>query len=693
MLVVAICAVIGGIGTPSSLAASTPTYAFVGNSFSAGIADSVPHSILALAASPDGVAMSGSSWEEYNHDARVFDPINGHVLGPYTLTRNEGGIYAVAIDATYVYYADGAGKLWRGARSYWMDPLNVTSEDTGGLSGDASLTVDAGGHQLMGLAKCANQLFVSDPNGPLGASGNVSPNGTLVKAIPTSLSGVTTAWSVPRARSIACDREGDIWVLQQGVSGGSPPSVERFTPWGRLLSWFVFPSGVYPTGLAASPTSDTIVVPDNGSGQNFKKFSYAGTQTGQIGVTGGYLAGPTPGVIASNRFAGPRAIAFDSAGDVFTAESGNPGQGQNVWSDYGPLAIITKFKSDASTVVYRDYATAFGVGEPTVDGTAFFDRHMEYRRDTSGKYQPYAYTVDPWTNPGDNRLGTDHDWWALSTRTYDADGHRYINVTDDPNPFTIFEQRPSSHILKPVVTFDDNSTITTDGTSVNVASNPALANRQGSQDWWTDAAGNVWSVGGQNQIWEYKLRGYATDGTPRYDFNHVGVFPFPPQLNDVRRIEVDGNTVYLSGFSGSEIPDADWDGWKSMGRHLLKFSRLPTSAGWPEPAWEHDFSYGRGVSPSNDPVATGYPTGFASDGSIMAVAWLKDAQSTAQGQILELNDPTGSVIRTVSPPAPPLGQVGWLDIERPITARNGWIWAEDDWQAKSYGICPSGSCK
>lgn len=72
-----------------------------------------------------------------------------------------------------------------------------------------------------------------------------------------------------------------------------------------------------------------------------------------------------------------------------------------------------------------------------MDGTAFFDRHMEYRRDTGGKYQPYAYTVDPWTNPGDNRLGTDHDWWALSTRTYDADRHRYINVIDDPNPFTI----------------------------------------------------------------------------------------------------------------------------------------------------------------------------------------------------------------------------------------------------------------
>jgi hypothetical protein len=661
--------------------------AFVGNSFTlAGTGnDSVPHSVMELAVSPDGYLMMGSSWEEYSRDARLFDPSTGALLGPYTPTRPHHGVYGVAADGTFVYYASGDGLVFRSARSTWDSASNNGWSDNGSNTGVGPLTVDSGGYQLMALSECDNELFVSDPNGALGSSGQVSPNTSVIKVIPTSLSGVTSSWSVPRARTIACDREGDIWVLQQGVSGGPGPDVERFTPTGTLLSSFSFPTGVYPTGLAADPTQDRLLVPDNGPDQDFKWFNYSGTQIGQIGVTGGYLAGPDPGVTGPNRFVGPRAAAIDPTGEVFTAESAEPGIGQRAWSDMGPGAIFTKFAPNGS-VVWRDYGLEFGGnGQPTADGSRFFDLRFEYTRDSSGHYQPYAYTADPFSNPTDPRpVGVYGD--TLYER--EMDSHRYL--FQDDNPGIIYEQQPNSEIFKPVVEFNNNGSITTNGNQVNAPS--SFDNRNTSNDYWIDDSGNIWSVGSWSQVWEYQIQGFASDGTPQYDWNHVNVYPWPSQISQsARRIEVIGTTVYISGFSSTDPnPSNDWDGWKSSGRHLLKFTSLPTANGWPAPAWEHNFSYGSGTG-SSDPWYTGYPTGFAADGPYIGVAWLRDP-NTNQGEILTLNDSDGTTAQTYTPPVPAYGTVGWLDMPNSITARNGWIWAEDDWQSKIYGICPTGHC-
>ena len=679
--------------TQPVLTNSDPTFAgptFLGNSFDGANYDSVPHSVMELAVSPNGYLMMGSSWEEDNHDARLFDPSSGGLLGPNTPTRPDGGIYGVAADDTYVYYASGNGLLYRSSLASWDNPSNNNWYDAGNNTGVGPLTVDSGGYQLMGLAECDGELFVADPDGPMGDSGQVSPNTSVIDVVPTSLSGVTASWSVPRARTIACDREGDIWVLQQGVSGGAGPDVERFTPSGTLLSSFSFPSGVYPTGLAADPNQDRLLVPDNGPDQDFKWYNYSGTQIGQIGVTGGYLAGPDPGVIGPDRFVGPRAAAIDPNGDVFTAESGDPGAGQGVWSDMGPAAIFTKFNSSGS-VVWRDYGLDFaGTGEPTDDGSRFFDLRFEYTRDSNGNYQPYAFTEDPFSNPSDPRAST-----VYGDQVYerDLDGHHYIfqDGNEDNGDGIIYEQQPNSEIFAPVVEFDNNTAITTNGTQVNAPG--SFDNRQHANDYWMDASGNVWTVGAWSQVWEYVLQGYAADGTPQYNWNNVNVYPWPSQISQsARRIEVVGNNVYISGFSSSDPnPNDDFDGWKSSGRHLLKFASLPTASGWPAPAWEYNFSYGTGTDPSSSPDETGYPTGFASDGPVVAVAWFRDP-NTNQGEIETINDTTGTLDQTYSPTVSAYGGLGWFDLENSITAKNGWIWSEDDLQSKIYAICPSGSC-
>ncbi len=686
-----------GRGPPQPALLTTDDPTFLGNSFPGTNDDSVPHSVMALAVSPDGYAIMGSYWVEENHDARLFDPNTGAVLGPYTQTRNHLGIYGVAADSTYIYYVTGDGQLWRSARSIWNDPANNTRTDNGSTTGIRPLIVDPGGNRLMGLAECDNELFVADPDGPLGSNGQVSPDSTRIKVVPLSLSRVTASWSVPRARAIACDKEGDIWVLQQGVSGGPRPDVERFTPRGTLLSSFSFAPGIYPEGLAADPNKDRLLVPDNGPDQNFKWFDYSGTQTGQIGVTGGYMAGPHPGLIGPNRFVGPRAAAIDPNGNVFTAESANPGVGQQGWASLGPAAIFTKF-SPSGSVVWRDYGLDWGtVGQPTRDGSRFFDNDFEYARDSGGNYQPYAYTYD-FTDRTDPRVNGVKAVNGTTVYERDLDGHRYLFTEDNPTTNTayVYEQQPGSEIFKPVVHFKNNTDIITNGNDVNVSTNPLLIDHNGVNDWWMTDGGDVWTVGG-SQVWVYRLQGFAADGTPQYDFHHISTYPLPPQLTQsTRRIEVYGNNVYVSGFSNSDPnPSHDWDGWKSSGRHILKFTSLPTSSGWPAPAWEHDWSYGVGGAGSSGftaaPFSSGYPISWASDGAYVGVAWSRDPK-TNSGEIFTLNNSNGTLARTYSPPVSGWGHLGWLDMARSITARNGWIWAEDDGQIKIYGLCPTGRC-
>ena len=51
--------------------------------------------------------------------------------------------------------------------------------------------------------------------------GRLSPDGAQIKVVNADLTGgVKRQWTVPRARHLSCDRQGDVWVLQQrtGIS-------------------------------------------------------------------------------------------------------------------------------------------------------------------------------------------------------------------------------------------------------------------------------------------------------------------------------------------------------------------------------------------------------------------------------------------------------------------------------------------
>ena len=656
----------------------------VGNTFGG-----VPETVAELAVSSDGVALSSANWEENSHNINVYAPGTGYPEGLQTgdsgppSTSNPAGTFGLAMDSTYIYGAEGDGLMTRFARATWLNPANESNVDEGNSTGVGPLTVDSGGNPLLGETLCDGNLFVTDANGPLTTTTYLSPNTTEIKEVPTSLSGVTETWSAPGASVLTCDREGDIWALVENPAGSSD-ILERFNISGSLLTAFALPASVIAQGVAASPSSDELLVADNGQDQDFKWFNYSGTQTGQVGVTGGYLQGSDPGLIGPDRFVGPRSVAIDGSGNIYTAENCLPGVSQSVWQTPGPCAIITEYQSNATSVVWRDVnANTFGgTGEPTNDGSRFFNRDFEFTRDSSGNYQPYAFTVNPWAYPSDSRVSsaaqigcsTACPQYGAGTYEWEGDGHRYDTVDLGEGAVYTYEQLPSSEIMAPVW---------------------QIPNPGGWENVFVDdITGNIWGVqlGGTN-VTEYPLTGYSSNGVPKY--GSLISYGEPPGLVDVRGVDVEGSTIYVTGFSPSDTDSSLVAGnYESIGPKLIKFNSLPTTSGWSSSAWTTGPTYSVN---SSDTTPFPQPFSFAVDSQakIVGIALLYEPATNGnqslqhQGALEEYSTTTGAYIQTLTPPLPGTGVgEGAFDNQSGVVSKNGWFWVEDDWYTRIIGVRP-----
>ena len=624
---------------------------FAGNTVNGCGTCGVPHTVAELSVASDGVPATADVWEEDAHFVRTYDPSKGTPLGEYSNQDNPTG---VAVDTTSLYWTSQQGGIHVAPRSTWMNPANTNLSWSNTSS---TYTMLASGHILGGMTECGGSLYVIDRNA------------SRVDKVPLNISGITASFPVPnRPREIACDREGDLWVLQDTAT----PSVSRYTTSGALLTSFPLPG--FSRYIAADPSSDHLWVADNGPGQNFKQLDYSGNQTGQLGVTGGYRA--DNGVVDSNHFVGPRAIAIDPAGEMFTVESGDPGSGATQWNDQPHLhtnaAIITKFNADR-TVAWRQFGSEWGgVGQPTADMSRFFTSHWEYKRDAKGNYTiPYAFTVDPFTNPTDPRLTAPRDAFGITSYTWDANGHRYLSTVDEDNGsgYTIYMQRANSEIFDPVKRFPLSGT-----------------------DMFRDpSTGDVWVVNSPNIV-HYAFTGYDAQGVPQ--FAAAVTYSMPPAFSGgrIRRIEVHGTNVYISGFFASDPnPNNDFDGWKSMGRHLVKYSALPTRSGWPSPAWQIGPLYSGSGSSRLFPYTVSFT---ANDIGQVGVAWLEQPNTPPNGAQLDIRSASdGSLIKSIYPLVPG-SQTGDDDDFRSLNARGSWFISEDDWYTRNVMLCadPSGKC-
>jgi hypothetical protein len=617
---------------------AAPTWDFTGNSFSGGTGgtyNQVSEAAQDMAVSPDGMVVHGASWVESAHDVRVITQ-SGDSVGPRPgssagrFRESGGGPKAVAITDTTVYAAQ-ARRVVKWDRSAFVGTTCGTCTMNG-----TTFNVSGTG-TLVGLAVGGGRIFVADA----GASvGETVPDTATVKALSDSTGAVLNTWTVPRVRHLDVDRQGNVWALQQRTSTQAP-RLSRWSPTGTAMESFALTGD--PTDVAANPNADEVWITDNGPDQRVEKYSYAGTQVGTFGES--YLNGPTPGLIGPLRFAGPRGLDLATNGDVYVMTSLAGNRGTHVWDDTGDGAMFERYQADGTRVWMR-YGTMGQPGEPSNDGTRFYANNITYQN-VGGHYVPYAVNIDPFTG-GDPRFpNAALDFSSGTTRTdyREFDGQKWI-AKHGPNNDYLRVFRFNGEIAQFVRQFSASE-------GESIADN-----------------GDVWQAGG-NTVTRYPYTGNSTWGA-------AVTYPAPPAIDDLRRIEVHGNSVYLSGFDADVPFVAGFDDWKNSGRRIARYDALPTGSGWPAPRWTVDVPW--------QISSTGWtglnPTSLSTDTNTVAVGYLQGGDSRGQGYVRLYDASTGAFLQTLVPPADYGELYGWLDMKESVAFKNGILSMEANGQNK-----------
>ena len=156
----------------------------------------------------------------------------------------------------------------------------------------------------------------------------------------------------------------------------------------------------------------------------------------------------------------------------------------------------------------------------------------------------------------------------------------------------------------------------------------------------------------------------------------------------MRRVDVEGNAIYVSGFSSSDTDDSSvWGNWASMGMTIIKFNSLPTTSGWPVATWATDPIY---TLPSDDTNEFPEPFGFAvnSSAGLVGVTMLFSMPYNT-GSLQEYSTETGELVQTLNQPLPGTDVIeGDFDNQDAAVAKNGCFWLEDAWYTRIVGLCP-----
>jgi hypothetical protein len=507
----------------------------------------------------------------------------------------------------------------------------------------------AGTGELSGITVCGGRVFVSDPGA---ASNQVVPDTSTVKALSDSTGAVLNTWAVPRARHLSCDRQGNVWVLQQRTPTATA-RLSRYSPIGASLGGFNV-SGE-PMDVAANPNADEVLVADNGTDQRVERYGYSGALVGTLGVS--YLSGTTPGLLGPTRFAGVRGVDVDSSGNIYVLQSFGPGRGTEHWRDneLGDTAVFSKHQPNG-TQVWRRMGIIGMPGEANPDKSRIYVNNVTYARQADGRYEPRALNLNGFSNdPAYGAFDFDHRNTAQTTMYREFGGHRWLFKA---------ESRSRWYRLYRL-----------DGELRTLA---ASWGNVGNDDMFMTATGDVWRPLKSGAVHRLRLTG-VTNGVP--SFSAQETLPTPPGFTRLERMEVHGNSIYVMGYGAGAEFETGRDDFLWSGKRLARFdfTNVRTATSWPAPRWSVNVLWG--AYPDR-------PASMSVDGDRVALGYFKNSDRRNQGYVRLHNALTGAFITRYVPPLDYGEMYGAFDMYRSITYKDGLIGFEGNGQAKSILLTP-----
>lgn len=555
----------------------------------------IPHDMLNMFVTPEGVAVTICGWDEGGTNVGVFR--DGRLLsrpegsGTGGWGRFSGA--AVVADDKYVYQllsqngCDGANNdknvnglpqyppcrddaEWKTVRRYdLLTGLAAPFKGGYGYKGDMLVVCAGKKRQTAGLAIDRQRIYVAvcgEEGSTMTDSIKVYDRRTMTFSHAYALNG--------RAGHICTDARGGLWMMQ------GRRIVRMRAEDGRPLGLNIeLAEDVEATSFSIDLRRGRLLVANHGRDMNILIYSdiyRKPTLSSTFGTRGGVFStadGLMKGEAGPLRFSGPRAVGTDNGGRIYVA---------NTTVSNGRGATIEAYDEDKATMLWKREGLIFTATADfdRTDHALMFSPEKIHRANFSAEGgrldRLTAYTADPFTFPDDVRVMKDGPF-ITSVFRRSFGGSDFLFVSDMYGGMLAgyrFDREKHGYVGIPCLLMQngdcDRNVKLTWWTDLNGDGRRQDGEQQGtdevntySMSFFVDEAGNVWRGTRQHGFMMWRMEGLDPNGVPRYAAPRR--FRLPEGFTDAKRIHYDAATdvLYLAGFSQA-APDSR-DTWWAMG--------------------------------------------------------------------------------------------------------------------------------
>ncbi|MDO5571193.1 MAG: hypothetical protein Q4F97_06970 [Bacteroidales bacterium] len=559
----------------------------------------IPHDMLNLYVSNDGLAATVCQWDEGGSNVVVFK--NGEILSvPEGSGTGGWGRFSeryVALDKKYTYQllsqngCDGANKdnnknglpqypdcndesLWRTVRRYEINTGKGAPFKNGyGYNGDMLIVCHGEQRKMGGLAITDNDLFVavSKSNSSMKDSIFIFDKASMTKKNRFALDFMPD--------DIHADSKGLLWCLSDNKiitvsqKDGSNKNIVISLPKESRSSTFCI-----------DENGQRALIPNCGVDMDiliFKNIYNNPRQDVSFGVKGGVFAKERnfiQGEAGPLRFSGPRGVGIDENGNIYVA---------NQFIGGGRGTSLECYNEKSKKLIWKKEGLIF-------TATAAFsktDKNIVYSPEKIHRYENtdkgvrqdklIGYTLNPFKFKNDER-GIKDGAFITSSFTSQINGKDFLFVSDMYGGMIEgyrFDREKEGYIGIPFLNmyngdpdkdYPIKSWVDRNGNSIkedNEIENVKEPN-QYSMSFCADVNGNIWRGTRNKGFMLWRQKGLNENDIPVYDKCHL--FRLPQGITDSKRIwyDTEKDELFLAGFS-DKYPDKQ-DTWWCMGSTIVK---------------------------------------------------------------------------------------------------------------------------